>query len=139
MEPIYRTKINSMHDPRIREAIENTGRKKVIAAGITADFCIGIPAKTLASEGYDVRLAIDACGNYSNMVLHASIANLTQAGVKVTNGISVACELQQDWANEREAKALLEIYEQHLPQWGMLELTQNTWKDLKTKNENHPN
>ncbi len=107
-----------------------TGRKKVIAAGITADFCIGIPAKTLASEGYDVRLVIDACGNYSNMVLHASIANLTQAGVKVTNWLSVACELQQDWAREREAKGLLEIYQQHLPQWGMLELTQNTWRGL---------
>ncbi|MBM0745205.1 isochorismatase family protein (plasmid) [Phormidium sp. CLA17] len=133
VEPIYRTKINSWHDDRIRGAIKATGRKKVIAAGITADFCIGIPAKTMAAEGYDVRLVMDASGNYSEMVLHASIANLTQAGVKVSNWLSVACELQQDWAIERTAKGLLEIYQQHLPQWGMLEITQNTWKSMQNQ------
>ncbi|MCC3415954.1 MULTISPECIES: isochorismatase family protein [unclassified Microcoleus] len=131
VQPIYRTKINSMHDPRIREAIEVTGRKKVIAAGITADFCVGIPAKTLAAEGYDVRLVMDASGNYSNQVLAASTANLTQYGVKVTNWLSVACELQQDWAIEKTAQGLLEIYREHLPEWSMLQLTSDTWKSLQ--------
>jgi hypothetical protein len=120
-----------MHDPRIREAIEATGRKKVIAAGITADFCVGIPAKTLAAEGYDVRLVMDASGNYSNQVLAASTANLTQYGVKVTNWLSVACELQQDWAIEKTAQGLLEIYREHLPEWSMLQLTSDTWKSLQ--------
>lgn len=133
VQPIYRTKINSWHDERIRRAIEATGRKKVIGAGITADFCIGIPAKSMASEGYDVRLVIDASGNYSNIVLHSSIANLTQHGVKVTNWLSVACELQQDWAIEHTAKGLLAIYKQHLPQWGMLEITQSTWKSIQNQ------
>lgn len=120
IEPIYRTKINSWHDERIRGAIEATGRTKVICAGITADFCIGIPAKTMAGLGYDVRLVMDASGNYSNMVLYAAIANLTQHGVKVTNWLSVACELLQDWADAPKAQALLEIYQEHLPQWSML-------------------
>ena len=133
IKPIYRTKINSWHDPHIRAAIEATGRKKVIAAGITADFCIGIPSKSMAAEGYDVRLVMDASGNYSEMVLHASIANLTQSGVKVSNWLSVACELQEDWAREREAKGLLEIYQQHLPQWGMLEITQTTWQAMQNQ------
>jgi nicotinamidase-related amidase len=65
VEPIYRTKINSWQDPKIRSAIEATGRKKVVCAGITADFCIGLPAKSMAAEGYDVHLVIDASGNDS--------------------------------------------------------------------------
>lgn len=129
VEPVYRTKINSFQDPRIREAIESTGRKKVICAGITADFCIGIPAKTMAGEGYDVRLVMDASGNHSEMVLHTAIANLTQMGVKVTNWLSVACELLQDWQSE-PAAGLLEIYKEHLPQWSMLEITQKAAQDL---------
>jgi len=133
VEPIYRTKINSWHDPRIRAAIEATGRKKVVCAGITADFCIGIPAKTMAGEGYDMRLVMDASGNASPMVMHASIANLTQHGVKVTNWLSVACELLQDWADQDKAAQLLAIYREHLPQWSMLQVTQDTWKALPNK------
>lgn len=125
VEPIYRTKINSWHDERIRGAIEATGRKKVICAGITADFCIGIPAKTMAALGYDVRLVMDASGNDSTMVLPGSVANLTQHGVKVTNWLSIACELLQDWADEDKAAQLQAIYADHLPQWGMLAQVQD--------------
>lgn len=123
VEPIYRTKINSWHDDRSRGAIQKTGRRKVICAGITADFCIGIPAKTMAGEGYDVRLIMDASGNYSDMMLQDSIANLTQHGVKVSNWLSIACELLQDWADKPKADCPLEIYREHLPQWSMLAMT----------------
>lgn len=133
VEPIYRTKINSWHDDRIRNAIEATGRKKVICAGITADFCIGIPAKTMAALGYDVRLVMDASGNDTPMVLPGSVANLTQHGVKVTNWLSIACELLQDWADEDKAKQLQAIYADHLPQWGMLALTQEAWQAQSQK------
>lgn len=52
-----------------------------------------------------------------------------QAGVKVTNWLSVACELPQDWAREREATGLLAICKQHLPQWSMLKLAHAGWKE----------
>lgn len=133
VEPIYRTKINSWHDDRIRGAIEATGRKKVICAGITADFCIGIPAKTMAGLGYDVRLVMDASGNYSDMVLQGSIANLTQHGVKVSNWLSIACELLGDWADTPKAQGLLEIYREHLPQWSMLSIAHQSAQALHQK------
>jgi nicotinamidase-related amidase len=109
VEPIYRTKINSWQDPKIRSAIEATGRKKVVCAGITADFCIGLPAKSMAAEGYDVRLVIDASGNDSPIALQFAIANLTQHGVQIHGWISVACELQNDWAHQQTAEGLLKI------------------------------
>jgi len=65
----------------------------------------------MVDAGYDVRLVMNASGNYFEMFLHASIANLTQAGVIVSNWLSIACELQQDWAIERTAKGLPEIYQ----------------------------
>ena len=133
VEPIYRTKINSWQDDNIREAIEATGRKKVICAGITSDFCIGLPAKNMASVGYDVRLVMDASGNDSAIVLQASIANLTQHGVKVMGWIAVATELQNDWARKDMADGLLDIYRQHNPSWAFLVDIQQAYAEQADK------
>lgn len=124
-EVIYRTKINSWHEPAIREAIEATGRKKLIFAGITADFCAGLPAKSAAAAGYDVRLVMDASGNLNPMVLQTTIASLTQAGVVCTNWLSVIAELLADWTNP-QAQRVLDIYKDHLPNWSMLDIIEET-------------
>ena len=124
-EVIYRTKINSWYEPAIREAIEATGRQKLIFAGITADFCAGLPAKSAAAAGYDVRLVMDASGNLNPMVLQTTIASLTQAGVVCTNWLSVIAELLGDWTYP-EAQGLLEIYREHLPNWSMLDIIEET-------------
>ena len=124
-EVIYRTKINSWHEPAIREAIEATGRKKLIFAGITADFCAGLPAKSAAAAGYDVRLVMDASGNLNPMVLQTTIASLTQAGVVCTNWLSVLAELLDDWTNP-EAEGVLDIYKTHLPNWSMFDIIDQT-------------
>jgi hypothetical protein len=62
VQPIYRTKINSWHEPAIKKAIEATGRKKLVLAGITSDFCSGLPAKSAAAAGYYSYLVMDASG-----------------------------------------------------------------------------
>ena len=133
VEPIYRTKINSWHDERVRSAIQATGRRKVICAGITADFCIGLPAMSMTAEGYDVRLVMDASGTDSPMVLQATIANLTARGVHVQGWINTACELQDDWANEETAKGLLDIYDAHNPAWSFLSLIQKSYAAEREK------
>ena len=121
VEVIYRTKINSWYEPAIREAIEATGRQKLIFAGITADFCAGLPAKSAVAAGYDVRLVMDASGNLNPMVLQTTIASLTQAGVVCTNWLSVIAELLGDWTN-KEAQGVLDIYREHLPNWSMFNI-----------------
>ena len=121
VEPIYRTKINSWHEPAIREAIEATGCKKLVFAGITSDFCSGLPAKSAAAAGYYSYLVMDASGNVTPMAMQSSLANLTQAGVKVVNWLTVCTELLADWTNP-QAKGVLEIYAEHLPNWSMLDI-----------------
>ena len=102
-----------------------TGRKKLIFAGITADFCAGLPAKSAAAAGYDVRLVMDASGNLNPMVLQTTIASLTQAGVVCTNWLSVIAELLADWTNP-QAQGVLDIYKDHLPNWSMLDIIEET-------------
>lgn len=121
VEPIYRTKINSWHEPAIREAIEATGCKNLVFAGITSDFCSGLPAKSAAAAGYYSYLVMDASGNVTPMAMDSSLANLTQAGVKVVNWLTVCTELLADWRNP-QAEGVLEIYREHLPNWSMLQI-----------------
>jgi len=60
----------------------NRGRKKVIWAGITSDFCVDLPTKNMAPEGHDVRLLMDASDNDSPIVLQPAIANRRSSGLK---------------------------------------------------------
>ena len=124
VEPIYRTKINSWKEPAIRYAIEATGRKQLVFAGITSDFCSGLPAKSAAAAGFYSYLVMDASGNLNDMSMQCSLANLTQAGVKVCNWLTIATELLGDWGVP-QAKGLLGIYAEHLPNWGMLDIIHN--------------
>ena len=119
---IYRTKINSWHDPDFRRAVEATGRTQILIAGIDASFCAGLPAKSLVAEGYAVWECLDASGNTSELTRITTTANLTQAGVRCCNWVDAACQLLGDWANEENAQALTRIYADHLPRWAMLEI-----------------
>lgn len=128
---IYRSKINSWFDPNFRSAIEDTGRKQIIIAGIDASFCQGLPAKSMVADGYDVWSCIDCSGNVSEITRATAIANLTQAGVRCSNWVDVACQLLEDWsADEKKSKQLLDIYDQHLPQWGMLGTIDEVRKEM---------
>lgn len=130
---IYRTKINSWHDPNFRAAIEATGRKQIIIAGIDASFCQGLPAKSMVAAGYEVWSCIDCSGNISPIIQATTIANLTQAGVRCSNWVDVACQLLEDWAaRPQKSQQLLEIYAQHLPQWGVLGVIDEARKAVLT-------
>jgi hypothetical protein len=46
-------------------AIETTGRKKLIFAGISLEICAAFPAMTAVGRGLDAYVAVDACGTFS--------------------------------------------------------------------------
>ena len=46
--------INAWDNPAFKQAIESTGRKKIIMAGIVTDVCLMFPAISAVDEGYDV-------------------------------------------------------------------------------------
>lgn len=55
--------LNAMDDPRFKNAVKETGRRKVILSGITTDFSLVYPALSLIKAGYHVFIAIDASGS----------------------------------------------------------------------------
>lgn len=92
--------INAWDSPEFKAAIEATGRKKIIMAGIVTDVCLLFPALSAVAEGYDVYAVIDASGTWDDVTRDAAMLRMSQAGVKVTTWASVLAEVMNDWRFE---------------------------------------
>lgn len=96
---IERTTVNAWDDIRVRDAIEKTGRKKLIMTGITTDVCLAFPAITATGKGYDVYAAIDASGAFTIKQGELGVTRMLQAGVKAVGYSNVVVEMLKDNAN----------------------------------------
>jgi nicotinamidase-related amidase len=99
---------------------------------MTDSTCLQFPALDAVLEGFDVHGVIDASGAVNEHEREATIAMLSQAGVKVRNWWSVAAELQADWRRD-EAKGwpMAMIFKEHLPSWGYLLDTSSAYANGK--------
>jgi nicotinamidase-related amidase len=60
-EPIDRTTMNAWEDERFRAAVERTGRRKLLMAGLWTEVYIVMPALQALEAGYAVYVVADAC------------------------------------------------------------------------------
>src|ERR1700757_1291367 len=79
VEIIDRSTVNAFDDARVARAIEATGRKKLIFAGVSLEVCAAFPAITAVSKGYDAYVPVDACGTFSQTKHQAGILRMQQA------------------------------------------------------------
>lgn len=94
---IDRTTMNSWEDPDFHAAVKQTGRKKLILAGLWTEVCVAFPALDAIREGYDVYVVVDAIGGVSNVAHDAAMQRMIKAGVSPISVLALACELQRDW------------------------------------------
>lgn len=92
--------INAFDNPEFAAAVEKTGRKKLLIAGISTDVCLAFAALSAEEKGYDVYAVFDASGTWSKLVEDVTIARLVQAGVKPINWVAVGAELMADWRSQ---------------------------------------
>lgn len=111
--------INAWDDPNFKAAVEATGKKKLIIAGISTDVCLLFPVLSAISEGYDVYAVFDSSGTWNDIAQQATMLRLSQAGCKTTNWVSVAAELQNDWRNST-GQELAGLFNDHLTFYGHL-------------------
>ena len=84
-------------------AIEATGRKKLIFAGISLEVCAAFPAITAISKGYDAYVAVDASGTFSDTKREAGLLRMQQAGVIVSDYATLMVEIMKDNARPEAA------------------------------------
>jgi nicotinamidase-related amidase len=94
---IDRTTMNSWEDPEFRAAVERTGRKKLIIAGLWTEVCVAFPTLDAMRDGYEVFVVVDAIGGVSRVAHEAAMQRMIQAGAHPISVLGLACELQRDW------------------------------------------
>jgi nicotinamidase-related amidase len=108
-KPLDRTTVNSWEDIEFLRAVHATGRRKLIICALWTEVCMAFTALDALHEGYEVYPVVDAIGGTSPEAHRAGLERVTQAGGKPVSWVSLACELQRDWAREDTVEAVIEI------------------------------
>ena len=107
--PLDRTTVNSWEDTDFVEAIRVTGRQKLIFAALWTEVCMAFAALDALREGFEVYPVVDAIGGTSPEAHRAGLERVVQAGGQPIGWVSLACELQRDWARVETVPAIVEI------------------------------
>src|SRR5712691_11901590 len=101
---IDRSTVNAWDAPKVAAAIEATGRKKLIIAGISLEVCAALPAITAIGKGYDAYVAVDASGTFSDTKREAGLLRMQQAGVILSDyATTLMVEILKDNARPEAA------------------------------------
>ena len=102
----HRTTCDSFLNGDIRSAIESTGRKTLLIAGVATELAVQLPALTAADLGYKVHVVIDACGGMSERTEEAALLRMMQAGVTPVSIMTLAGELAGELTTPRAQQAV---------------------------------
>jgi nicotinamidase-related amidase len=107
IEIIDRSSVNAFDDERVARAIIESGRKKLIFAGLSLEVCAALPAMTAVRKGLDGYVAVDASGTFSETKRQTGLLRMHQAGVILSDYATLMVEILKD--NRRpEAGAVYE-------------------------------
>jgi len=107
--PIDRSQINAWEDVEFVAAVRATGRRKLIICALWTEVCMTFPALDAMGEGYEVYPVVDAIAGTSGEAHRAGIERTVQAGGKPIGWVSLACELQRDWARTDTVPEIVEV------------------------------
>jgi nicotinamidase-related amidase len=110
VEPIDRSSMNAFEDDAFREAVEATGRKRLIIGGLHTEICLTFATVQALKDGYDAMFVTDAVGGRSQVAHRTGIERLAHAGAVPTTALAVNTELFRDWASPAAGPAGEVIY-----------------------------
>ena len=108
-KPLDRTTVNSWEDTEFVQAVHAAGRRKLIICALWTEVCMTFAALDALREGYEVYPVVDAIGGTSPEAHRAGLDRVIQAGGQPIGWVSLACELQRDWARQETVAAVVEI------------------------------
>lgn len=107
--------INAWDNEEFVAAVEATGRKQLVIAGVVTEVCVAFPALSAIDEGYEVFVVTDASGTFNEITRHSAWSRMERAGAQLMTWFAVACELHRDWRNDVEGLGAL--LSSHIPDY----------------------
>jgi len=116
---IDRTSMNTWEDEAAYKAITGTKKQKLVLAGLWTGVCIVGPALSAITEGYDVFVITDACGDVSTEAHERAVQRMVHAGVKPITSVQYLLELQRDWARQDTYVAVTNLMKKYGAAYGL--------------------
>jgi len=112
-QPIERSSMNAWDAADFREAVQATGRRNILIAGLWTEVCVAWPSLNMLNAGYNVYIVEDACGATSPLAHDAAVRRCVQAGAVPLTTIAALLEFQRDWSNREHYDALMALFREH--------------------------
>jgi nicotinamidase-related amidase len=112
-DPVF----DAFEDEDFTTAVESTGRRRLIVAGIQTDVCVALTVLTAIDRGYEVYVVVDASAATTKETHDTAVMRLVQAGAIPVNWLAVGSELLGGWTNGQIAPAFGEVIFEHLTSW----------------------
>jgi nicotinamidase-related amidase len=119
MSSIERTSMNAWESKEVVSAVERTGRKAIILAGLLTEACVAFTGISALAAGYRVLVVADACGASSPTAQDISIRLLESQGAELRTWLQVLLELQRDWTRSATYKGASDIVKAHAGAYGI--------------------
>jgi nicotinamidase-related amidase len=117
---LERTSMNAWDDQKVRDALAEAGRKKVVVSGLWTEVCNSTFALSAMLEGgYEIYMVEDASGGTSKAAHDYAMLRMIQVGVVPVTWQQVMLEWQRDWARKATYDAVVAIVQEHSGAYGM--------------------
>ncbi len=117
---LERTSMNSWDDQKVRDALAQNGRKKIVVSGLWTEVCNNSFAfSAMLGGGYEIYMVADASGGTSVEAHDYAMQRMVQAGVVPVTWQQVLLEWQRDWARRDTYDAVMDIVREHSGAYGM--------------------
>lgn len=110
--------VNAWDDPNFKAAVEATGRKNIVVAGVTTDVCLVFTAIDAVADGYRVQAVMDASGSPYELSEDMSRRRMEDAGVVLTATNTVIAELAQNWSTPQGQELIALLFSDVIPPIG---------------------
>lgn len=117
---LERTSMNSWDDQKVRDALKQNGRKKVVVSGLWTEVCnCSFALSAMLEGGYEIYMVVDASGGTTLEAHDYAMQRMVQAGVVPMTWQQVLLEWQRDWARKETYDAVIAIVQEHSGAYGM--------------------
>lgn len=106
LEPIGKRTFNACNHPEFLKAVEETGRRQLLVAGIEAHICVYQTAMGLKSIGHEVQVVADASSSRTESNKEIGFEKLKVNGISLTSVEMLLYELLGSSEGEQFKKVL---------------------------------
>jgi nicotinamidase-related amidase len=102
---VERTTMNAWEEPRIVERVGQSGKGRIVFAGLWTSVCVAAPVLSALDQGFEVYVIADACADVTGAAHECALQRMLQAGARPLTALGYLLELQRDWSRMATSEA----------------------------------